>query len=174
MKKISDELLNQYIDGELEKDSALKLEEELKYSEEARNRLKALRIVHRNLFSIKEDKVSDSFTAELMSKIQHKAGFKKGQNYFIISISSIILIVALVVIGYAASLVFAALPESGNGSLLGNAGNLLTSFIESGKKLFTGKNISIIGSIISLGLIISGYFFFESHRQTREKLSRIH
>jgi len=36
------------------------------------------------------------------------------------------------------------------------------------KKMFSGKNLSIIGSISSLAIIISGYFFFEHQKRVKE------
>jgi hypothetical protein len=40
------------------------------------------------------------------------------------------------------------------------------------KNLFTGKGMSIIGSVFSIVILISGYFFFEMQKRAKTTLSK--
>jgi hypothetical protein len=52
--------------------------------------------------------------------------------------------------------------------------NYIVNILATAKEYLTAKNISIIGSVFSLGLIITGYFFFENLRQSKRRLSKMH
>ena len=174
MKSISDEILNKYIDEELSQAEISEFEEILKNSEEAQKRLKALETVHRELFKIKSQKASTGFTSLVMQKIQGKVSANRRDKVFIFSISSIIILFSLILIGYAAAVVVQSIPAStqtGEGFQLYI--NHFINFLDSTKKYLTQNNISILGSIISFGVIISAYFFFESHKRTRD-LGKLH
>ena len=52
--------------------------------------------------------------------------------------------------------------------------NFISKISTSIKGLLTSKNISIVGSILSFGIIITGYLFFENQRQIKRNLSKLH
>ena len=55
MNKLSDEILNKYIDGELDHSSLLHVNEVLSNSLDDKKRLQALLVIHNELKKIKED-----------------------------------------------------------------------------------------------------------------------
>jgi hypothetical protein len=169
MNRLNDEILNKYIDGELDYETLNEVKAILKESEADRENLRVLMKVHDELKSIKEFKVSDNFTSAVMSKIASKFKPKKADRYFIISISSFFILLSMAVIGIVIALLLNS-PEqtSSTEQFLGYLVSYLESFSIFIRKIFNGSGISIFGSIISLGLIISAYFFFESHKHINE------
>ncbi|HKB85194.1 MAG TPA: hypothetical protein VKD08_03410, partial [Ignavibacteriaceae bacterium] len=118
-------------------------------------------------------KPSPAFTSVLMKKIVRRTE-PKGQRYFIFSISSIFVLVSLAIIAYLASYIISTGQASSEGN---NSVNTLLSLAERMvhgiKTLFTAGNVSLIGFIFSFAIIISAWFFFDSHRQARTKLTKL-
>jgi len=56
-------------------------------------------------------------------------------------------------------------------SVLGSVSNLSDGLVKTLQHLFSGKGLSIIGSIFSLLIIVSGYFFFEMQKRAKANLS---
>lgn len=175
MNTLSDEILNKYIDNELDQATLLIVREELQRSEEGRKRLRALQLVHNNLKNMEEEAVSSLFTPMLMKKIMKKSKSKKEQRFFILSVSSIFVIIALGILGYIVSLIFAA-PQSTGGTVSGaqEIVNIIENLVTPIKNLLKGANISAIGSVFSLGLLISVYFVMDLIKHKDRNLSRQH
>jgi len=174
MSRLSDEMLNKYLDGELDEVTRKKIENQLEFSDEDRKNYLALKAVHSGLKEMKVFEVSTEFSSLLMSKVLKRNKAKKEQKFFIFSISSLFLIASLIIVGAALSLVV----SSGNSqqssasemnnfiSYINNLVNIITNSLTSG-------NISIVGFIFSFGIIISAYFFFDNLKQTRQRLSKL-
>ena len=175
MSKLSDEILNRYIDNDLGHAELKMVREQLQNSEEDRKRLKALQLVHSSLKNIEPEAVSSAFTSSVMKNIMKKYKARKNQRYFIFSVASIFVVIALGIIGYLISLIFAtpltaSAPVTGTKETVAVLENL-THFIRD----FLGKaNISMIGSAFSLGLLISIYFIFDLIKHSKSNLSRQH
>jgi len=169
MKRLSDEILNKYIDGELDYKTLNEVETILKESEVDRENLKILLSVHNELKEIKEFEASGNFTSNLMQKISAKFKPKKADKYFILSISSFFVLLSLAIIGVVIALIVNS-PEqtSSTEQFFGYLVSSLESFSVFIRKIFDGSGISIFGSIISLGIFITAYFFFESHKHIKE------
>lgn len=171
MNLISDEILNKYLDSELEPEKIGEVESILKESEPDRKRFNALKLVHNNLSSIKEEKVSEDFTYRLMNKLNKKFVLPKQQKYFILTVSSFIVLICLGILGYViATILSAPVPQSESVQVTETMQRVTTGLIDELQKLFSGNGLSIIGSIISFALIISGYIFFEKQKQIKTRL----
>jgi len=174
MKKLSDEILNKYIDGELSSDEFSEVNEILQSSDEDRIRLAALKAVHKNLKGIKGYKVSSDFTLMLMGKIRSTSKKKKEDKRLFTVISSIFISLSLIFIGYAFYLV---LPEAASSNNVNqNVDSYLNSFVKalsSFANLLNSQNVSIIGFVFSIIVLISGYFFFESHKETKKRIQKL-
>ncbi|MBT8380326.1 MAG: hypothetical protein KJN64_13960 [Ignavibacteria bacterium] len=173
---ITDEILNKYLDGELAADEILLVKKALQASEELQKRFNTLKLVHDNLFSLREDELSPAFTESVMSKITRKKfTVPKQQKYFIISIAAFITVLCLVVFGFSISAIISSSPASSESlDVLDTFAVLSSSLIDFIQQLFTGKGLSIIGSIFSLIIIISGYFFFEMQKRSKADLGNGH
>lgn len=169
MNRLSDEILNKYIDGELDYETLNEVKTILKESESDRENLKALLKVHDELKRIKEFEVSHGFTSIVMNKISAKFKPKKADKYFIISVSSFFILLSLVIIGVVIAMISNS-PEQSSSSeqVWGYLVSVLESFSIFIRKIFSGSGMSIFGSIISFGILITAYFFFDSHKHVKE------
>ena len=169
MNLLSDEILNKYLDGELDKNQSAEIEEILNKSENDRKRFSALKLIHKELSLMQEDKVSVDFTKNVMARVNKKFALPKQQNYFIISISSLLILVCIGIVAYVVTaIISSSAPQTESFQITETVNRFGSGLILELKKLFSGKNLSIIGSVFSLGILISGYFFFE--QQKRRKL----
>jgi len=175
MIRLSDEILNKYIDGELDQLTLNEIKEQLKNSELDRNRLAVLQRIDGELRKLKIYEAPQDFTEKLMVKLRKNAATLKKDKIFIFSISTILMIISLGVIG----LVFAiAVSKAGSGpaptNYMDNYIYYFSGILETIRSFLSAKNISIIGSIFSFGIIITGYIFFENLRQAKRRLSKLH
>ena len=175
MNKLSDEILNRYIDNELSQAELKMVREQLQDSEEDRKRLLTLQLLHSNLKNMKDEPVSSDFTDTLMKRIIKKSKAKKQQRFFVFSIASVFVIIALGIIGYVMSIIFAAPPTTGS-TITGTKETVtvLQNLIGPIKDFLSKINISMIGSVFSLGLLISIYFILDLVKNTKGNLSRQH
>ena len=172
MIQVTDEMLNSYLDGELSSEESKQIKAELLSSEELQKRLNTLKLVHKKLYSLKENGVSADFTSKVMSKIgRRKFAVPKQQKYFIFSIAAFITILCLVILGFSISAIISASSAAkGSLNIVDTVDVLSTGLVNFIKQLFSGKGLSILGSIFSLVIIISGYFFFEMQKRSKANL----
>jgi anti-sigma factor RsiW len=172
MIHITDEILNKYLDGELSRTEADQMKSALQDSEELRRKFNALKLVHTNLSSIKEDEVSIDFTEKLMKQVIKKATVPKQQKYFIASIVTFITLLCLVIFGFSISAMISATSSAtGNSqSVLDSVSSLSEGLVKMLQHIFSGTGLSIVGSIFSLIVLISGYFFFEMQKRSKASL----
>ncbi|MDR3627972.1 MAG: hypothetical protein P4L45_14105 [Ignavibacteriaceae bacterium] len=174
MIELNDEILNKYLDGELNGTELNEIRERLKNSEHDRLRLAMLQKVHSELGRLEAFKLPDDFTSLVMSKVQKEAKYAQKDRFFVFSVFSVFFIIIAGIIGY---LLVLSIHSTGGSTQdvqnFNNYVNFVTVLSGSIKELMTPKNISVIGSILSFGVIISGYLFFENQRQSRRNLSKL-
>jgi hypothetical protein len=137
----------------------------------------SLKLVHKELLNFREDKVSVGFTDSLMKQIEiKKFALPKQQKYFIASVATFITLLCLVIFGFSISAVISASSSSvgSSNSLFDSVPNLSEGLITTIKQLFSGTGLSIIGSIFSIIVLISGYFFFEMQKRSKANLGNGH
>jgi hypothetical protein len=100
MKKIPDEILNKYIDGELSSEEKRSIEDRLLTDKDMSLRLSALNRINNQLRKMKEDEVSSAFTQKVMQRISKKYKVPKEQKLFISIIISFIGILCSFIVGY--------------------------------------------------------------------------
>ena len=110
-----------------------------------------------------------------MAKIKVKARARKKDSALVITFGSVLVGACLFIIGY----IIFNLPAGQSSGTASGADlkayiNVFAGMFESFSKLLTATNISILGSIISFGLLISGYFFFESIKHTKNGFGKLH
>ncbi|MCW8802987.1 MAG: hypothetical protein OQK57_01220 [Ignavibacteriaceae bacterium] len=174
MIKVTDEILNKYLDGELSRKEAEQVKSELRASEELQRKFNTLKLVHEKLFALKEDKVNENFTDTLMKQIVKKRFvIPRQQKYFIASVATFITLLCLVIFGFTISAMISAAPPSisESKSVVDSISNLSDGLVNVLKHLFSGEGLSIIGSIFSIIVLISGYFFFEMQKRSKANLS---
>ena len=173
MTKITDEILNKYLDEELSREESELIKSEIRTSEELQKKYNALKLIHEKLFDMKEDEVSPAFTDKIMNQIvRRKFAIPKQQKYFIVSIATFITLLCLVIFGFVISAIISSAPSSigESKSVLDSVSNLSDGLVKTLQHLFSGPGLSIIGSIFSIVLLISGFFFFEMQKRSKANL----
>ncbi len=174
MNKLSDEILNKYVDGELDYTSLLYVKEILSTSIKDKKRYQALLAVHNELKKLKAESPKDSFTISVMNKLVSRKKAYKEQRNFVLVVSSLFIFFIFVVVGM---IVYYAVSSPSSQQTSPNYSQILTSTLRtiasSIVHIFSPKGISIFGSILSLGILISGYFFFENIKSPRLKNNNI-
>lgn len=171
MNRLSDEILNRYLDGELDDQKRKEVEEILRDSKDDRKTFNALKLVHNHLSSIVEYKPSSKMTENVMNRIRNKFVLPRRQNYFILSVTSFFIVICVAIVAYLVIGIISSAPPQGESVQINDiVYQLSNGLINELEKLFSGKNLSIIGSIFSLGIMISGYFFFEHQKHSKANL----
>jgi anti-sigma factor RsiW len=173
--KISDEILNKYIDGELDSAALEEIRDQLKNSEEERKRLAELQAVHANLKKIPADEVSPGFTEKVMMKLREqrvslpaRSKWVKEQSRFVFGVSSIFLLICFLIFGY---LLYSFVSASDDQKSSADYSGLVDNFANGMVNFIMSINLSIIGSILSAVILISAYFFFEAMKKSRERFN---
>jgi len=172
MIKITDEILNKYLDGELNREEVEQVKSALHNSEGFQKKFNVLKIVHDNLSIVKEDEVSPGFTDTLMKQILKRSTVPKQQKYFIASVVTFITLLCLVIFGLSISAMISATSSSigSSNSVFDSVSGLSEGLVKALQHLFSGAGLSIIGSIFSIVVLISGYFFFEMQKRAKADL----
>jgi predicted anti-sigma-YlaC factor YlaD len=172
MIQITDEILNKYLDGELNREQAEQVKSALRNSEELQRKFNALKLVNDRLSLITEDEVSPGFTNKLMKQIVNRSTVPKQQKYFIASVATFITLLCLVIFGFSISAMISATSSSigDSRSVFDSVSGLSEGLVNALQHLFSGAGLSIIGSIFSIVVLISGYFFFEMQKRSKANL----
>jgi len=172
MIQITDEILNKYLDGELNREEVEQVKSALHNSEDFQKKFNVLKIVHDNLSIVKEDELSPGFTDKLMKQILKRSTVPKQQKYFIASVVTFITLLCLVIFGLSISAMISATSSSigDSNSVFDSVSGLSEGLVKALQHLFSGAGLSIIGSIFSIVVLISGYFFFEMQKRAKANL----
>jgi len=167
MKTLSDDVLNKYIDGELSRDEMREVEEVFKNSREDRIELNALQNTDRSLKNLKLLEVKSNFTSVVMNKIQRSLRSRQEQKKFIVTIVSIFLVMCLAVAGIVGFEIVRNF-NPGTSNAIKESAKYISSASEFISRIMNSRNISILGGVFSIGLVISAWFFFDYSRMLRK------
>lgn len=171
MKKITDEILNDYIDNQLDSVSIQELKMNLDNNEEALKKLKALKVVDNSLKNIEVVPAPEGFTNRIMSIIAK--GSRKAVSrvsYFFVSVIGLFSVLIFAVMAFAYYTSTGSNPSAENGSSLNKISEYMAQFVSLLQNVFKSKNITTIGMILTVLLLISGYYLLESHKDFKNKL----
>lgn len=173
MKEITDEILNKFLDGELKREEAEQVNAALRSSDEMQKKFNALKVLHDTLSVLKAEEVSAGFTDNLMKRIVKRQTVPKQQKYFIASVATFITLLCLIIFGFSISAMISATSSSlgDSKSVFDSVSNISGGLVKALQQLFSGAGLSIIGSIFSIVVLISGYFFFEMQKRAKANLS---
>ena len=171
MNLLTDEILNDYLDGNLNEQKRKEVEKILASSESERQNFRALKVIHNELSQLKEDETSEDFTRLLISKLNKKFELPRQQKYFAFIIASIFVLICVGIVGYlATTIISTSTPQTESIQVTETVHQVSNGLIYELKKIFSSKNLSIIGLVFSLGIMISGYFFFENQKRNKANL----
>jgi hypothetical protein len=174
MKKISDEMLNDYIDNQLDSSSLNELKQNLSGDEESLNKLKALKIVDSTLREIEVFETPLNFTDKMMGIIsKHAKSVRPKINYFFTGIVSLFGIIISAVLVSLIIVVIKQNPSLGNFQTAENVKKIVDENLSSFNAIFANNQILFAGGILT-GLLILGFIIIlDSHKNFKNKLKSI-
>ena len=171
MSHLNDEQLSRFIDRDMGGTEINAVFGHLQLCSECSDKLDLLKRVHSGLLSIKEYSPGAEFTNTLMEKLAGSIKRKKHQKYFITFVVGLFGFIILAVLGYIVSISSFDFSLSADaGKYVENYSNLFTEIVTGMRKYTTGRNITLIGSVLSMGVIISAYFFYNNHKNYKNML----
>ncbi|MCU7497308.1 MAG: hypothetical protein HF314_17170 [Ignavibacteria bacterium] len=176
MRHISDEILNKYIDNELEGEGLSELNEHLKICSSCLARLKALRIVDQQFRMMETFHVSGDFTQNLMKKIE-KISFHYApkKSYFFRFVVALFLVLTAAILIAAILAVKASVPAVPSEpawykTAFDAASSKFSDILSSYKDLFSSRSLSIVGSGLAFIILVSIYIVYESFKEAKGRL----
>lgn len=174
MSKITDEILNEYIDGELNSSELEMVRNELEKDDRLIAQLQTLRMVDSSLRQMEVEHTSANFTDNVMKAIATaKRAVKPEINYFFISIISIFSVGVLAVLIAA----FRSYEKENTPSAIApyadKVKQVFSQNLTAIQSIFANPSVIFLISVISLILLITAYFTFESHKNFTKKLNSI-
>jgi hypothetical protein len=174
MNHITDEILNKFIDNELSTAELTLLNDHIKVCNECLTRLKAQKVVDNNLKRIDTFQAPLNFTERVMQKISATAvKFKPKKSYFFRVIFSVFILGSLAVVAIAFASIPADTSNSGTMEWTKIFSNLIPKILSGYESSLGKSSISLIGTILTFILFVSGYFVIESHRKIKNQIDKM-
>ncbi|MCX6175632.1 MAG: hypothetical protein NTZ27_12840 [Ignavibacteriales bacterium] len=172
MNKLTDEILNKYIDGELESFELAEVKNEIEKNDEVLARLKALRLVDNSLKQMEIEYAPVNFSEKVMKAIFNASKAVKPKiSYFFVTIITLFSVAVLGVIVAAFKSI-----DDGNGPstmspYMDKAKEVIGKNLTAFHTFFSNQNVLLVVSILTLILLITVYLTFESHKNFKNKLN---
>ena len=167
MKNINDEMLNKFVDNELNEEEAKMIKNAIENSPELKLKYSSLLQTDTILYDLKSESVSSDFTKKIMQKIQRQKVLAKQQKYFLFAVLSLFGIIALGIVGFIFYQIIASSTPQSNQIVTTYSKDVGDYFSD----LFGKKNISIFGSVLSFIMLVSGYFFYEYQKNSKKNFT---
>jgi hypothetical protein len=165
---INNEILNSYLDGDLNPNEMDKVKKALESSSELKKEFDDLDRTHNILSKQKVCQTKNDFTNLVMQKISKKSKSENEQKIFLISILSILCIITVGIIGFILYQIVSAMPSTiDSTNTISSLSKNLNNFFSD---LFSKNRLTLLGSILSFVMLISAYFLFELQKHSRKNL----
>jgi len=174
MKKITDEMLNDYVDNQLDSTALSELKEELAHDEESLDKMKALKIVDETLRDLEVYEAPVNFSEKVMSLIARSAqSIKPKMNYFFTGIISVFGIIIAGVLAAAWVIVEKQEPASEKLQMVESAKQFVNDNLNTLNKLFSSHQVMFAGGLLAAVLLLSALVVLDSHKNFKNKLKSI-
>lgn len=165
---INNDILNCYLDGDLNPDEVNEVKKALESSLELQKEFDDLNRVHNILSRQKTDQTNNDFTSLVMLKIRKKSKSENEQKIFLITILSIFSIITLGIVGFVLYQILSTVPSSADSTnTISSLGKSLNKFFS---YMFSKNRLTLLGSILSFVMLISAYFLFELQKHSGKNL----
>ena len=172
MNKLTDEILNKYIDGELEPFELAEVKNEIERNDETLARLKALRLVDNSLKQMEIEYAPVNFSEKVMKAISDASKAVKPKiSYFFVTIIALFSIGVLGVIVAAFKSIEDENGPSTMAPYIDKAKEVIGKNLIEFQNFFSNKNVLLVVSILTLILLITVYLTFEAHKNFKNKLN---
>ncbi len=165
MKNINDELLNKYLDEELNREEMNQVKTAIENSPELKKKYEALLSVNTFLKSVESDLPSADFTKKVMGKIKTRKASELQQKYFLFTILSLLGLIVCGITVYVFYEIIISIQASESSDLVSNYSNTIGDYFSS---FFGKKNLSIFGSVLSFIMLVSGYFLYDYQKHSKK------
>ncbi len=174
MKENIDNLLNEYIDGNLDSRAIEELESVISGDEGVLNKLKGLKAVDSHLREMETIPAPENTTEKIWEKISGSISGNLPKSYFLHGM------VGLFSVSLIGMIVFFFTYFSGSGREYIEAENtvnavntFVNNFFEKFSSYVASVDIMLLVSVVILVIMLSLYYLFESHKEFRKKLNSI-
>lgn len=171
MERITDEILNKYIDGELTSTDLTKFNSLIKEDSISLDKLSALKSVDQALQKLEPEIAPSGVTQKIMKQINSAKSYIKyeADKKFVFAIMSFLLFAVL----FALVLIAIMSPEisevSNSMSMVSNYFKNLTFSLD----FLKDSTFLILTGSISMILLIVAYFIFESHKSFKQNIESL-
>jgi hypothetical protein len=164
MKNIDDEVLNDYLDGHLSESELAEVKIAIESNPVIKSRYEALLAAHKLFGLVSPDMVSNDFEKRVLQRINKRKEIAKQQKRFMMMIFSFFGLLLFSIVGYAFTEVLSSIKLSASENIISTFSVLLDDY----QKFLSNKNnLTILGSILSFIMLLSGYFLFELQKKSK-------
>jgi len=168
MNNINDEILNKYLDDEMNREEINQVKIVIENSAELKKKYEALLSANTLLKNMESDLPSVDFAKNVMGKIKSRKSTVHQQKYFLFTILSLFGLVLLGIIGYVFYEIISSVQVSESSEIITNYSKSIGEYFSG---LFGKKSLSIFGSVLSFIILISGYFLFDYQKHSKKYFS---
>ncbi len=168
--KLTDEILNKYIDGELDRNEINELQQLIKIDNEALAILKAHKYVDQILKKLETESAPVRFTENVMNKIFETFTVKNKKFPFFRVILSLFGFMLAGILVYVTSVSMSISSDDKLDSILYQTSDFILTGISFLSNAFSNSIFLMVVSSFSLILLLSAYFVFESHKTFKDKI----
>ena len=171
MNNLNDELINRYIDKELDGAQISDLKRIIEANPDELKKLKTLQFVDQTLCELETIPAPDNFTERFMSKLNSALPAKYSNFRFF---KVIIGIFGLLILGTIVSVFLIQTPENGTSAFSEYVDKIKQAVSQkniSFENLLSNKTILFIGGFLTCMMMIMAYFIIDSHKTLKQKLS---
>lgn len=168
MNIINDDILNKYLDEELNREEMNQVKTAIKNSPELKKQYEALLSANIFLKNVELESPSADFTKKVMGKIEIRKASEHEQKYFLFTILSLLGLIVLGITGYVFYETITSIQTNETSDLVYNYSNSIGDYFSS---LFGKKNLSIFGSVLSFIMLVSGYFVYDYQKHSKNNFS---
>lgn len=168
MININDELLNKYLDDELNREEKDLVKAAIENSPELKKKYTVLLDANSFLKNMELDSPSLEFTKLVMNKISSKTSTARQQKYFLFTILSIFGVIALGITGFLLYQIISSIQPGDSSEVVTTYSKGIGDYFSN---LFGKKNLSIFGSLLSFVMLISGYFLYDFQKRSKKNFS---
>ncbi len=172
MKNNHDELINKYLDNELESSELNELNNLVKKDSKFKINFITHKYIHENLYDIPIKSAPANITENIMSKILSTISVKYQKSYFfriIVSIFVLMIVISLFLFFfYALNLPFV----QNSSSFAESSKSYFQPLMEKLNKVLTSDNFKTISAAIGFIILVGFYFTFNSFKSFKERLKQ--
>jgi hypothetical protein len=172
MNEKNKDLLNKYIDNELDSNELNEFTELIEKDEDLVKDLKAMKIVELSLRKMEFDPSPSDITYKVMKKVMAPKPVKRSNWFFWLCMT--VFLVGIGIFTYYAIQSYQPAKDTAAGEkVVDTVKNFIGDKTKSVDSFLHGTDFKLISLVLTLLVVITGYFVFETHRSFKNKLKSL-